>query len=208
MASSSQQSESNNTTQNANGTTGHNSNDTADNNDSSDNNNNISKNSKNDARNEHAPVAINLRSTATTPNPVQHLHYESLPALNLNHPPFYGTYRDSTDGVPQYHPFSDDDGDDDDDGQELEEENREESENQFSRIHRVDHAYSDRSGRQRQQRDEEESDSGGGRRRSRWERRRGVVMKMRKAMIWIVVLPLLLGALWVCINLFRKDETL
>ncbi|KAL0468151.1 hypothetical protein QR685DRAFT_331969 [Neurospora intermedia] len=215
MASSSQQSESNNATQNANATIGHNSNDTANNNDSSDKNNkssnnrNIGKNSQNEAHNEHAPVSINLRSTATASNPVQHIHYESLPALNLNHPPFYGTYRDSTDGVPQYHPFSDDDDDDDDDddGQELEEENREESENQFSRIHRVDHAYSDRSGRERQQRDEEESDSGRGRRRSRWERRRGVVMKMRKAMIWIVVLPLLLGALWVCINLFRKDET-
>lgn len=207
MASSSQQSESNNTTQNANATIGHNSNDTTDNNDSSDNNNNnnnIGRNSQNDAHNEHAPVTINVRSTATAPNPVQHIHYESLPALNLNHPPFYGTYRDSTDGVPQYHPFSDDD---DDDGQELEEENREEPENQFSRIHRVDHANSDHSSRERQQRDEDESDSGGGRRRSRWERRRGVVMKMRKAVIWIAVLPLLLGALWVCINLFRKDET-
>ena len=192
MTSSTYQSQPNNTTQDANLTMDHNSNDSAedDGNDGS----------QDDVLNQHAPVATCPRPIASALNPIQHIHYESLPALNLNHPPFYGTYRDSTDGVPQYHPFSDDDEDDDNDEEEGE------SGDHFSQTQRLDHAYSDRPDREGQQRDEEESDSGGSRRRSRWERRRGAIMRMRTAMIWIVVLPLLLVALWVCINMFRKGK--
>ena len=189
--------------QDDNAATGQSNNDAADSNENdNENDNKNDDNNKDDQLNEQAPLVSRPRSAAPAPQPVQHLHYESLPALSLNHPPFYGTYRDSTDGVPQYHPFSDEDDEDDEyaDG-------RDESGNQFSRTQRVDHAYSDqRPDREGgQQRDEEESDSGGNA-RSRWERRRGAIMRMRTAMIWIVALPLLLVALWVCVNLFRKDK--
>ncbi|KAK3391536.1 hypothetical protein B0T20DRAFT_385317 [Sordaria brevicollis] len=155
---------------------------------------------QNDPLRQQPSVTTRLRPTAPSPIPVQHTHYESLPVLNLNHPPFYGTFRESTDGVPQYHPFSDDDEDE-------EEEEEDGAASHFSRTQRVDHAYDDRRDREGHQRDnDEESDSGVGRRRSRWERRRGAVMRMRTAMIWIVALSLLLVAAWICVNLFRKDE--
>lgn len=195
MASSStHQSEFNNTMQDGNAAT-----DNDHDNDTTDTTYNNDTNSQNDALRQQASVTTRLRPTAPAPNPVQHTHYESLPVLNLNHPPFYGTFRESTDGVPQYHPFSHDDDE--------EEEEEDGAGNHFSRTQRVDHAYGDRPDREGQQKDnEEESDSGVGRRRSRWEGRRGAIMRMRMAMIWIVALPLLLVVVWACVNLFGKDK--
>lgn len=197
---SSQQSESNDVAQDANANIDHNNEDTAA---TANDNSSI----QNDDINEQAPLVTGPRPTAPAPTPIQHMHYESLPALNLNHPPFYGTIRDSTDGVPQYHPFSDEDDED----EEYEGGGAGESGggDQFSRTQRVDHAYSDhRPDREGgQQRDEEESDSGGNGRRSRWERRRGAIMRIRTAMIWIIALPLLLVAVWLCVILFRKDKS-
>ena len=204
MASSSHQPESDNVAQDASATIEYNGNKTADNEDGNTTIDDNDSKKQNKNLKQVAPVVTRPRPTAPALQPVQHLQYESLPALNLNHPPFYGTYRDSTDGVPQYHPFSDEEDEDEEYADE-----RDEFGNRFSRTQRVDHAYGDqRPDREGgQQRDDEESDSGGNGRRSRWERRRGAIMRMRTAIIWIVGLPLLLVAFWVCVNLFRKEKS-